>query len=114
VARRALDRVTEAHLPLPRAGRAQARAAAWAAGAGSDVGAKLCLDLDATIVVAHSDKELVAPTCLGVAPSLTPLLPPTILTKQAPAAQQPSEAGRTRGGDRLRQRVDTKAVLMAE
>jgi hypothetical protein len=59
---RVLDRVTAAHLPLLRAGRAQARAAAWAAGAGPDVGGELCLDLDATIVIAHSDKELAAPT----------------------------------------------------
>lgn len=59
---RVLDRVSEAHLPLLCAGRAQARAAAWAAGAAPDVTGELCLDIDATIVVAHSEKELASPT----------------------------------------------------
>jgi hypothetical protein len=59
---RALDRVSEAHLPLLRAGRAKARAAAWAAGAAPDMSAELVLDFDATVVVAHSEKEEAAPT----------------------------------------------------
>jgi hypothetical protein len=59
---RVLDRVSAAHLSGLRTGRAEARAAAWAAGAGPDLSSELCLDLDATIVVAHSDKELAAPT----------------------------------------------------
>ncbi len=59
---RVLDRVSRAHLPLLRAGRAAARAAAWQAGAGPDLSGELYLDLDATIVIAHSDKELAAPT----------------------------------------------------
>jgi hypothetical protein len=59
---RVLDRVSEAHLPRLRAGRAAARAAAWKAGAGPDLTGELYLDLDATIVIAHSDKELAAPT----------------------------------------------------
>jgi hypothetical protein len=59
---RVLDRVSPAHLPSLRAGRAAARAAAWQAGAGPDLSGELCLDLDATIVIAHSDKELAAPT----------------------------------------------------
>jgi hypothetical protein len=59
---RVLDRVSEAHLPRLRAGRAGARAAAWAAGAGPDLSSELHLDIDATIVIAHSDKELAAPT----------------------------------------------------
>lgn len=59
---RVLDRVSEAHLPRLRADRAAARAAAWAAGAGPDLSRELCLDLDATIVIAHSDKELASPT----------------------------------------------------
>jgi hypothetical protein len=59
---RVLDRVSEAHLPLLRQGRADARAAAWAAGAGPDLGGELCLDIDATIVVAHSDKQTAEPT----------------------------------------------------
>lgn len=59
---RVLDRVSERHLPLLRAGRAAARAAAWAAGATPDLSGELCLDLDATILIAHSDKELATPT----------------------------------------------------
>jgi hypothetical protein len=59
---RVLDRVSEAHLPLLRAARATARAAAWAAGAAPDVSGELSLDIDATIVIAHSDKELASPT----------------------------------------------------
>jgi hypothetical protein len=59
---RALDRVSDAHLVRLRAGRAAARAAAWAAGAAPDLTGELYLDFDATIVVAHSEKELATPT----------------------------------------------------
>lgn len=59
---RVLDRVSPAHLPLLREGRAKARAAAWAAGAGPDLSQELCLDIDASIVIAHSEKEDAAPT----------------------------------------------------
>ena len=59
---RALDKVSEEHLSLLRAGRAQARAAAWGAGAAPDLSAELVLDFDATVVIAHSDKQDAAPT----------------------------------------------------
>lgn len=59
---RVLDRVSEAHLALLRRGRAMAREAAWAAGAGPDLSQELCLDIDATIVIAHSDKSTAEPT----------------------------------------------------
>ncbi len=59
---RALDRVSGEHLVALRAGRAKARTAVWAAGGGPDLSGELCLDIDATIVVAHSDKELATPT----------------------------------------------------
>lgn len=59
---RVLDRVSAAHLPAIRAGRAQARAAAWKAGAAPDLDDELCLDFDATIVIAHSEKQHAAPT----------------------------------------------------
>ncbi len=59
---RVLDRVSSAHLPLLRQGRAMARAAAWAGGAGPDVSEELNLDIDATIVIAHSDKQTAEPT----------------------------------------------------
>jgi hypothetical protein len=51
---RVLDRVSEVHLSALRAGRATARAAAWEAGAAPDPSHELCLDIDATIVIAHS------------------------------------------------------------
>lgn len=63
---RVLDRVDADHLPAVRAGRSAARAAAWAAGAGPDLDnplfAELCLDFDATITIAHSEKENAAAT----------------------------------------------------
>ncbi len=59
---RGLDRVSAAHLPRLRSGRAQARAAAWAAGAAPDLTEELCIDIDASVVIAHSEKELAAPT----------------------------------------------------
>jgi hypothetical protein len=59
---RVLDRVSDAHLALLRQGRALARANAWAAGAGPDLDEELCLDIDATIVIAHSDKQTAEPT----------------------------------------------------
>jgi hypothetical protein len=59
---RALDRVSDQHLVRLRAGRAAARTAAWAAGAAPDLTGELHLDFDATIVIAHSDKELASPT----------------------------------------------------
>lgn len=59
---RVLNRVSSAHLALLRQGRAMARAKAWAAGAGPDLDEELNLDIDATIVIAHSDKETAEPT----------------------------------------------------
>jgi hypothetical protein len=59
---RVLDRVDRARLPLIRQARAEARAEAWAAGAGPDLSAELCLDFDATITIAHSEKENAAAT----------------------------------------------------
>ena len=54
---RVLDRVDAAHLDRVRAANAAARAGAWAAGAGPDLTGELRLDFDATITVAHSEKE---------------------------------------------------------
>ncbi|GAC1311344.1 MAG: IS1380-like element ISMsm3 family transposase [Acidimicrobiales bacterium] len=55
---RAIDSVDNAALDALRAGRAKARAAAWAAGAAP---AQITLDFDATLVTAHSDKDQAAP-----------------------------------------------------
>jgi hypothetical protein len=59
---RVLDRIDEARLPSVRAARSAARARAWAAGAGPDLSDELCLDFDATITIAHSEKENAAAT----------------------------------------------------
>jgi hypothetical protein len=63
---RVLDRVDADHLPGVRAARSTAREAAWAAGAGPDLDSEefseLCLDFDATITIAHSEKENAAAT----------------------------------------------------
>lgn len=59
---RVLDRVDAEHLPAVRDARAAARAEAWAAGAGPDLSGELCLDFDATITIAHSEKENAAAT----------------------------------------------------
>jgi hypothetical protein len=55
---RVLDRVSAAHLSGLRRGRATARARAWAAGAEPELSSELFLDIDATIVQAHSDWTL--------------------------------------------------------
>jgi hypothetical protein len=59
---RGLDRVDAGHLPGVAAARGTARAAAWAAGAAPAAGSVLMIDLDATITIAHSEKENAAAT----------------------------------------------------
>jgi hypothetical protein len=59
---RVLDRIDADHLPQVRDARATARAKAWAAGAGPDLGQELLLDFDATITISHSEKENAAAT----------------------------------------------------
>ena len=59
---RVLDKVSGERLCLLRAGRAKARTAAWRAGAAPDLSGELVLDFDATVVIAHSEKEDAAPT----------------------------------------------------
>ena len=57
------ERIDAAHRPRVRAARAAARAAAWAAGAAPAAGGWLHIDIDATLVIDHSDnKEKAAPT----------------------------------------------------
>ena len=57
------ERIDAAHLPKVRAARAQARAAAWAAAAAPTGGQPLYIDVDATLVIDHSDnKRDAAPT----------------------------------------------------
>jgi hypothetical protein len=59
---RLLDRIDEAHLTRVRAARAAARERAWAAGAAPDPAGELRIDFDATITIAHSEKENAAAT----------------------------------------------------
>ena len=59
---RAVERVDAVHLERLRAVRAAARERAWAAGAGPDVAAGLVIDMDATISIAHSEKQNAAAT----------------------------------------------------
>ncbi len=59
---RVLDRIDADHLDAVREGRSAARELAWAAGAGPDLTQELCLDFDATITIAHSEKENAAAT----------------------------------------------------
>jgi hypothetical protein len=57
------QRIDAVHLPRMRAARAAARAAAWAAGAAPAAGGWLHTDIDATLVIDHSDnKQNAAPT----------------------------------------------------
>lgn len=59
---RVLDRIDDAHLDRVRAARAAARERAWAAGAGPELSQELRLDFDATITIAHSEKQNAAAT----------------------------------------------------
>lgn len=56
-------RIDAAHLPRVRAARAAARSAAWRAGAAPAAGEWLHIDIDATLVIDHSDAKIgAAPT----------------------------------------------------
>jgi hypothetical protein len=59
---RLLDRIDEPHLERVRAARAAARERAWEAGAAPEPGAELRIDFDATISIAHSEKQNAAAT----------------------------------------------------
>ncbi|WP_099025937.1 IS1380 family transposase [Mycolicibacterium palauense] len=52
------ERIDAAHLPGVRAARAGARAAAWTAGAAPASGGWLHIDIDATLVIDHSDNKV--------------------------------------------------------
>ena len=100
---RVLDRVSAAHLSGLRRGRAEARKRAWAAGAEPDLSSELCLDVDATIVIAHSDKELAAPTwkrTYGMHPLACFLDRPEVSSGEALAAiQRSGNAGSNTAAD---------------
>lgn len=84
------QRIDAAHLPGVRAARAAARAAAWAAGAGPTTEGWLHIDIDATLVIDHSDNKAgAAPTwkkTFGLHPLLAFLDRPEIAGGEALAA----------------------------
>jgi hypothetical protein len=102
---RVLDKVSEDHLAVLRKGRAQARAAAWAAGAAPDLSGELCLDFDATVVVAHSEKQDAAPTwkhTFGFHPLYCFLDRPDISSGEALAGLlRPGNAGSNTAADHM-------------
>jgi hypothetical protein len=59
---RLLDRIDGVHLGRVRAARAVARRRAWEAGAAPEPGGELRIDFDATISIAHSEKQDAAAT----------------------------------------------------
>jgi len=102
---RVLDRIDAGHLSAVRAARATARAAAWAAGAGPDLSKELHLDFDATITVAHSDKQNAAATwkrTYGFHPLLCFLDRPEIAGGEALAGLlRPGNAGSNTAADHI-------------
>jgi len=102
---RVLDRVDAAHLPAVRAGRALARERAWQAGAGPDLSVELHLDFDATITIAHSDKENAAATwkrTYGFHPLLCFLDRPDVASGEALAGLlRPGNAGSNTAADHI-------------
>jgi hypothetical protein len=102
---RAVERVDEAHLGRLRAVRAAARERAWAAGAGPDVTAGLVIDLDATITIAHSEKQNAAATwkrTYGFHPLLAYLDRPDVSGGEALAGLlRPGNAGSNTAADHV-------------
>jgi hypothetical protein len=102
---RLLDRIDAAHLPRVRAARAAARAAVWAAGAGPDLTGLLNLDVDATITIAHSDKENAAKTwkkTFGLHPLLVFLDRPEVSGGEALAGLlRPGDAATNTAADHI-------------
>ncbi len=102
---RLLDRVDQAHVPLVHRARAAARERAWAAGAGPDLAGGLCLDIDATITISHSEKENAAATwkkTYGFHPLLCFLDRPDIAGGEALAGLlRPGNAGSNTAADHV-------------
>lgn len=102
---RVLDRIDEEHLEGVRAARAAARARAWAAGAGPDLSGELVIDFDATITIAHSEKENAAATwkrTFGFHPLLAFLDRPEVAGGEALAGLlRPGNAGSNTAADHI-------------
>ena len=105
---RTLDAVDEAALERIKIARADARANAWAAGA--DPGFYV-IDIDATLVNAHSDKEQAAPTWKQGF-GFHPLLAYLDATGEALAGMlRPGNAGSGTASDHIRVLADALAQL---
>ncbi|WP_409497438.1 IS1380 family transposase [Amycolatopsis sp. cmx-11-12] len=102
---RVLDRVDAEHLARLQAVRAVARERAWAAGAGPDLAAGLVIDIDATITIAHSEKENAAKTwkkTFGFHPLLAYLDRPDVAGGEALAGiLRPGKAGANTAADHV-------------
>jgi hypothetical protein len=102
---RLLARIDDSHLDGVRAARAAARERVWAAGAGPARGSELRLDIDATILIAHSDKEDAAPTwkrTFGFHPLLCFLDRPEVAGGEALAGiLRPGNAGSNTASDHV-------------
>jgi DDE family transposase len=102
---RLLDRIDAAHLPRVRAARAAARARAWEAGAAPAGGGELRIDLDATISIAHSEKQNAAATwkkTFGFHPLLAFLDRPEVAGGEALAGLlRPGNAGSNTAKDHV-------------
>jgi len=102
---RLLQRIDAEHLPRLVAAVGRAREAAWAAGAGPDRVVELLIDIDATITIAHSEKENAAATwkhTFGFHPLLAFLDRPEIASGEALAAiLRPGNAGAATAADHV-------------
>lgn len=102
---RVLDRIDGDHLSVVRQARSAARARAWAAGAGPDLGEELRLDFDATIAISHSEKENAAATwkrTFGFHPLLCFLDRPDVAGGEALAGLlRPGNAGSNTAADHI-------------
>lgn len=102
---RLLDRIDTVHLPRVRAARAAARERAWAAGAGPDLAGLVQIDFDATITIAHSEKENAAKTwkkTFGMHPLLAFLDRPEVSGGEGLAGLlRPGNAGSNTAADHI-------------
>jgi hypothetical protein len=102
---RLLNRIDAVHLPRVQTARAAARERAWAAGAAPDLAGLLQIDFDATITIAHSEKENAAKTwkkTFGMHPLLAFLDRPEVSGGEGLAGLlRPGNAGSNTAADHI-------------
>jgi Transposase DDE domain group 1 len=103
---RLLDRIDGVHLGRVRTARAAARERAWEAGAAPKPGTELRIDFDATITIAHSEKQNAAATwkkTFGFHPLLAFLDRPEVAGGEALAGLlRPGNAGSNTAEDHVK------------